>query len=65
MSSFSYIFCVQAENERALQAPLNRARVMNHVDGEAAEGGDGNLLRGGAEELMNAMRELLHTMTFR
>ena len=62
MSSFSYIFFVQAENERALQAPLNRARVMNHVDGE---GGDGNLLRGGAEGLMNAMRELLHTMTFR
>ena len=56
------LFVIQAENERAAQAPQNRARALP-VDGD--DEGEGNMLRGGAEGVMNAMRELLHTMTFR
>ena len=66
VSNFIFMLIyAQAENERAAQGPHNGARAMIADGGGGGEGGDGNLLRGGAEGLMNAMRELLHTMTFR
>ena len=52
-------FHSQAENERLARGQQNEARAIPN------EGGEGNMLRDGAEGLMNAMRELLHTMTFR
>eukprot|EP00111_Clytia_hemisphaerica_P019135 TCONS_00056507-protein len=49
----------QAENERLARGQQDEARAIPN------EAGEGNVLRDGAEGLMNAMRELLHTMTFR
>jgi len=56
---FSFI---KAQEERAARGGQNEARA---VPLRQEDGTEGNLLRDGAEGLMSAMRELLHTMTFR